>query len=136
MSILSREGRHFWRKAYALVSGIIIGYIIITIYEVFYKPSSERLSELVIECLLAPRYTRSIDMHEEKWLPAGRRFAEKSVVEVSEMKINAYAAPKTMQNATKYRLKLFKGTSLSSLLINSIILLQSYKHQHHRLALK
>ena len=30
-----------WRKPYALVSGIIIGYIIISIYEVFYKPSSD-----------------------------------------------------------------------------------------------
>ena len=35
-------------------SGIIIGYIIITIYEVFYK------IERVSECLLAPRYTRFI----------------------------------------------------------------------------
>ena len=41
---------------YALVSGIIIGYITITIYEVFYKPSSERVSD----CLLALRYTRFI----------------------------------------------------------------------------
>ena len=28
LSILSHEGRHFWWKPYALVSGIIIGYII------------------------------------------------------------------------------------------------------------
>ena len=45
--ILSREARTPfclpWRKPYALVSGIIIGYIIITIYEVVYK--IERVSE-------------------------------------------------------------------------------------------
>ena len=33
--------------SYALVSSIIIGYIIITIYEVVYKPSSEQVSERV-----------------------------------------------------------------------------------------
>ena len=45
LSILSREGRHFWRKPYALVSGIIIGYIIITIYEVPSLQAIERSSE-------------------------------------------------------------------------------------------
>ena len=49
LSILSRERRHFWRRPYALVSAIIIGYIIITIYEVVYKPSSGRASERVSE---------------------------------------------------------------------------------------
>ena len=37
----------FWRKPYALVSDIIIGYIIITVHEVVYKPLSEQSSERV-----------------------------------------------------------------------------------------
>ena len=45
---------------YTLVSGIIIGYIIITIYEVVYK--IERASE----CFLAPRYTRFIAFTSKK----------------------------------------------------------------------
>ena len=47
LSILSREGRHLWRKPYVLVSSIIIGYIEITIYEVPSLQASEWASERV-----------------------------------------------------------------------------------------
>ena len=60
-----------------------------------------------------------------------RSVCKKSYVEISELTINA--APKIMQKATKYGLKLFKGKSVSPFELNYFT--SKLKASHHKMTL-